>query len=142
MVHGAGKRAPPGRLVPSVYGWIRVDAVHRIGRHGHWHWVLGGAHDGIHWRDQRTRHPGHTVHIRQLHDSPRTPAGVCARVYISVENNNASQLPSARDRRHHHIARKTVNFFNFNYFRKLLNKIIKLQPLGNTWRIINTYLKV
>jgi len=51
VVHAASERAPPGCLVPFVYGWVRVDAVHRIGRHGHWHWVPGGAHDSIHWRD-------------------------------------------------------------------------------------------
>jgi len=110
-VLAAGERAPLGSLVPTVLCRVPVGAVHGLGHHGHKHWVPGGAHDGVHRRDQRTERPGYTVHVLQLHDRHGTPAGVCARVDISVEDDNARKLSGARARRRGHITGTSFRHF-------------------------------
>jgi len=120
-VFAAGERAPPGRLVPTVLCRVLMGAVHSLGHHGHKHWVPGGSHNGVHRRDQRTQRPGYTVHVLQFHDRHGTPAGVCARVDISLEDDNARKLPGAHSRRRGHFAGTSVKYFFF-FTRSLIKK--------------------
>jgi len=115
-MHVAGERAPHDCLVPTIHGRVVMDAVHCLGFNGHRHWIPGCAHDGLHRRDQRTESQGHTVHVHQLHDRPGTPAGVCAQLYISMEDDNACKLPSTRARRRDYIVGTTVNYFLIRFF--------------------------
>lgn len=117
--HVVGERATPDILVPFVLCGLRGYTVRRVVYHGHRHWVPGGSHAGVHWRDQRAKPPRHVGHVRQLQRRVGTFPGVRPWMFSGMANGHAYQLSDTRDRCRGHICGNKNNVF----FREIISEL-------------------